>query len=127
MSTETVAFAERRGAGAPARAVRSRTTSARCKVVWQRELIRFVQDRGRAWSPGWSSRCCTCSSWGPACRRVAGGSTSGVNFRTFIFPGVLALATMFTAIFSAGSIVWDREFGFLREMLVAPVSRGARS
>jgi ABC-2 type transport system permease protein len=42
-----------------------------------------------------------------------------------MFPGVLAMATMFTAIFSAGSIVWDREFGFLREMLVAPIRRSS--
>jgi ABC-2 type transport system permease protein len=42
-----------------------------------------------------------------------------------MFPGVLSMALLFTAAFSAGSIVWDREFGFLREMLVAPVRRGA--
>ena len=45
--------------------------------------------------------------------------------RTFIYPGVLSMSVLFTAIFSAASIVWDREFGFLREMLVAPVSRSA--
>src|SRR5204863_6747827 len=44
---------------------------------------------------------------------------------SFIYPGVLGMAVLFTAIFSAASIVWDREFGFLREMLVAPVSRSA--
>src|SRR6202008_1469095 len=49
----------------------------------------------------------------------------GVHFKTFISPGVLAMTVLFTAIFSAASIVWDREFGFLREMLVAPVSRSA--
>ena len=38
---------------------------------------------------------------------------------------VLAMAVMFTAMFSAASVVWDREFGFLREMLVAPVRRGS--
>jgi ABC-2 type transport system permease protein len=48
-----------------------------------------------------------------------------VDFKTFIYPGVLAMSVLFTAIFSAASIVWDREFGFLREMLVAPVSRAA--
>ena len=42
-----------------------------------------------------------------------------------MFPGVLAMTILFTATFSAVSIVWDREFGFLREMLVAPVRRGA--
>jgi ABC-2 type transport system permease protein len=49
----------------------------------------------------------------------------GVSFRTFIYPGVLAMSVLFTAIFSAASIVWDREFGFLREILVAPVSRAS--
>jgi ABC-2 type transport system permease protein len=43
----------------------------------------------------------------------------------FLYPGVMAMATLFTCFFSAGSIVWDREFGFMREMLVAPVRRGA--
>src|SRR5213078_4555448 len=54
---------------------------------------------------------------------VSGGGN--VNLKTFIFPGVIAMSVMFTGMFSAASIVWDREFGFLREMLVAPVSRTA--
>src|SRR5690606_8848971 len=41
---------------------------------------------------------------------------------TFLFPGVLAISVLFTASFAGVSLVWDREFGFLREMLVAPVS-----
>jgi ABC-2 type transport system permease protein len=49
----------------------------------------------------------------------------GISFATFIYPGVLCMSVLFTSLFSAGSIVWDREFGFLREMLVAPVSRSA--
>jgi ABC-2 type transport system permease protein len=42
-----------------------------------------------------------------------------------MFPGILATSTLFTAVFSAASIVWDREFGFLREMLVAPIRRSS--
>jgi ABC-2 type transport system permease protein len=94
------------------------------KVVWHRELIRFIQDRGRLVT-GLLQPVLYLFVLGTGLSSVAGGAANGVNFRTFIFPGVLALATMFTAIFAAGSIVWDREFGFLREMLVAPVSRGA--
>jgi ABC-2 type transport system permease protein len=94
------------------------------KVVWHRELIRFVQDRGRLVT-GLIQPVLYLFILGTGLSSVAGGSTSGVNFRTFIFPGVLALATMFTAIFAAGSIVWDREFGFLREMLVAPIGRSS--
>jgi ABC-2 type transport system permease protein len=52
-------------------------------------------------------------------------SDGGASFKTFMFPGVVAMTVLFTATFSAVSIVWDREFGFLREMLVAPVRRGA--
>jgi ABC-2 type transport system permease protein len=48
-----------------------------------------------------------------------------LDFRSFMFPGVLAMIVLFTSIFSAVSIVWDREFGFLREMMVAPVPRSA--
>lgn len=42
-----------------------------------------------------------------------------------MYPGVLGMTVLFTAMFSAISIIWDREFGFLREILVAPVSRGS--
>ena len=53
------------------------------------------------------------------------GSTAGFDFKKFLFPGIVAMTVMSTAISAAISIVWDREFGFLREMLVAPVSRTA--
>ena len=51
--------------------------------------------------------------------------TGGVDFKTFLFPGVLSMSVLFTAAFAGTSMVWDREFGFLREMLVAPVSTAA--
>ena len=53
------------------------------------------------------------------------GVPPGTDFSAFIHPGILSLSVLFTAIFSAASIAWDREFGFLGEMLVAPVSRSA--
>ena len=49
----------------------------------------------------------------------------GIDFKTFLFPGVLAMSVLFTAVFAGISLVWDREFGFLREMMVAPVSAAA--
>jgi len=48
-----------------------------------------------------------------------------VKFSEFIFPGIISMTVLFTSIFSAISIVWDREFGFLKEVLVAPISRWA--
>jgi ABC-2 type transport system permease protein len=58
-------------------------------------------------------------------QQLSSASTDGVDLKTFIYPGILCLAVMFTAMFSAASIVWDREFGFLREMMVAPVRRSS--
>lgn len=46
-----------------------------------------------------------------------------VDYTHFIFPGIIAMTVMFAAVQQAISIVWDREFGFLKEILVAPVSR----
>jgi ABC-2 type transport system permease protein len=62
---------------------------------------------------------------GTGLSRLASAGTHGVNLRTFVYPGVLCMAVMFTAMFSAASLVWDREFGFLREMMVAPVRRSS--
>ncbi len=45
------------------------------------------------------------------------------TYLQFIFPGVIALNIMFTSVQSAVSVIWDREFGFLREVLVSPLSR----
>ncbi|KYK28187.1 MAG: ABC transporter permease [Theionarchaea archaeon] len=45
------------------------------------------------------------------------------TYAQFLFPGIIGMTVLFTSIFSAVSIIWDRQFGFLREILVAPVSR----
>jgi ABC-2 type transport system permease protein len=94
------------------------------KVVWQRELIRFSRDRLRVLT-ALLQPALYIFVLGSGLQRLTGGGTHGVNLRTFVYPGALAMAVMFTAVFSAASIVWDREFGFLREMLVAPVRRGS--
>jgi ABC-2 type transport system permease protein len=62
---------------------------------------------------------------GSGLQGLASHGTHGVQLKTFIYPGILCIAVMFTAMFSAASIVWDREFGFLREMMVAPVRRSS--
>jgi ABC-2 type transport system permease protein len=93
------------------------------RVVWHRELLRFSRNRLRI----------VTSLVQPVLFLLVLGtglaslvpSSGSVDFRTFMFPGVLAMTILFTALFSAISIVWDREFGFLREMLVSPVRRGA--
>ena len=49
--------------------------------------------------------------------------SEGVTYTQFIFPGILGMTILFSSIFSSISIIWDKEFGFMREILVAPVSR----
>jgi ABC-2 type transport system permease protein len=94
-------------------------------IVWRRELIRFQRDRLRAVT-SLIQPLLFLMVLGTGLSSLAKGSMPlGVNFKTFMYPGVVAMSVLFTAIFSAASIVWDREFGFLREMLVAPVSRSA--
>jgi ABC-2 type transport system permease protein len=96
-------------------------------IVWRRELIRFRTDRVRAIT-SLVQPFLFLFILGTGLSTLAGGRlphSSAFDFKTFIYPGVLAMSVLFTAIFSAASIVWDREFGFLREILVAPVSRGA--
>jgi ABC-2 type transport system permease protein len=94
-------------------------------IVWRRELIRFRSDRLRAIT-SLVQPVLFLFVLGTGLSRLASrGMPVGVDFRTFIYPGVLAMSVLFTAIFSAASVVWDREFGFLREMLVAPVRRWA--
>ena len=102
-----------------------RTDLRAISIVWRRELIRFQRDRLRTIT-SLIQPLLFLLILGTGLSSLARGSLpSGINFKTFIYPGVLAMSVLFTAIFSAASIVWDREFGFLREMLVAPVSRAS--
>ncbi len=93
------------------------------KVVWKRDLIRFRNERARIFS-SMMQPLLFLFVLGKGLAAVV-PSGNGVDYATFLFPGVLITGVMFTAVFSAISIVWDREFGFLREMLVAPVRRSS--
>jgi ABC-2 type transport system permease protein len=94
------------------------------KMVWKRELIRFMRNRIRIVT-SLMQPLLFLFVLGTGLSSLTKGVTGNFRFTTFMFPGVLSMAVLFTAIFSAISIVWDREFGFLREMLVAPVSRSS--
>lgn len=56
--------------------------------------------------------------FGPTFARATGG-----NYMQFLAPGIVSMGILFTAVFSGIEIIWDRQFGFLKETLVAPVSR----
>jgi ABC-2 type transport system permease protein len=94
------------------------------KIVWRRELSRFLADRLRIVT-SLVQPFLFLFVLGGGLQTLASAGTHGVDLKTFIYPGILCMAVMFTAMFSAASIVWDREFGFLREMMVAPVRRSS--
>ncbi|MGE0160631.1 MAG: ABC transporter permease [Gemmatimonadales bacterium] len=101
-------------------------------IIWYRDIVRFRRDRARLvaslaqpllylliFGTGLSSALSGASG------AFGGGSTGGLSYVQFIFPGIIGMAVLFSAIFGAMSIVWDREFGFLKEVLVAPIDRSA--
>jgi ABC-2 type transport system permease protein len=94
------------------------------KIVWRRELTRFRADRMRMVT-ALVQPLLFLFVLGSGLQGLASAGTHGVSLKTFIYPGILCISVMFTAMFSAASIVWDREFGFLREMMVAPVRRSS--
>ena len=93
-------------------------------IVWSRELIRFRRDPTRVASSVVQPLLFLFVLGGGLSALVQAG-TGGIDFKTFLFPGVLSMSVLFSAAFAGISMVWDREFGFLREMLVAPVSTAA--
>ena len=90
-------------------------------MVWEREAIRFFRTKARVVS-SFIQPVLFLFVLGYGMSTLV-GTTAGFDFKKFLFPGIVAMTVMSTALSSAISIVWDREFGFLREMLVAPVSR----
>jgi ABC-2 type transport system permease protein len=94
------------------------------RIVWRREVIRYRTDRLRIIT-SLVQPFLFLFVLGSGLQQLSSASTHGVELKTFMFPGILAISVLFTAMFSAASIVWDREFGFLREMMVAPVRRSS--
>jgi ABC-2 type transport system permease protein len=87
-------------------------------AVWLREVKRFVNSKARMVS----------SLAQPLLFLVALGAgfsalMPGTNYGSFLLPGIVAMTVLFTSIFAGVSIIWDREFGFLKEMLASPTRR----
>lgn len=51
------------------------------------------------------------------------GISQNINYINFLVPGIIGMSLLFTSTFAGLSVLWDREFGFLKEIMVAPVSR----
>lgn len=105
--------------------VRSWRSEARAvRAVWWREMIRFGDDRVRIVT-ALIQPLLFLFVLGPGLQSLSAASTGGVDLTTFLFPGVLCMAIWFSAMISAASLVMDRQLGFLRELMIAPVRRSS--
>jgi len=89
-------------------------------TLWLREIKRFLRDRTRLIS----------SFIQPLLWLVIFGAgfgtrflIPGVSYQQYIFPGIIGQTLLFTSMFMGISVIWDKEFGFMKEILVSPVSR----
>ncbi|MBI2506590.1 MAG: ABC transporter permease [Candidatus Colwellbacteria bacterium] len=93
-------------------------------TIWQRELIRYRRDRVRIIATI-IQPLLFLLIFGVGLKQTLSTSNLGIDFIQFMYPGIIAMNVMGIAFFSAILTVWDREFGFLKEILVAPISRTA--
>lgn len=90
-------------------------------ILWLRQIKRYLRSRSRIiGSLGQPVLFLVALGFGfgPVFQRAGEG-----NYINFLAPGIMAQGILFTAIFSGIELIWDRQFGFLKETLVAPVSR----
>ena len=93
-------------------------------TIWYRDILRFWHDKMRmvgsitfpllflfVFGSGLSAR--------------MGFLAPGINFAQFMFPGIIGMTLLMSSFMAGVSVVWDREFGFLKEVLVAPISRAS--
>ena len=93
-------------------------------TIWYRDVLRFWHDKMRligsitfpllflfVFGSGLSAR--------------MGVLGPGIDFTQFIFPGIIGMTVLMSSFMAGVSVVWDREFGFLKEVLVAPISRAS--
>ncbi len=91
-------------------------------VVAYRELLRFFAERARMFSSIFMPLIFLVI-FGAGFSRIVGSLAAGIDFIQFVYPGIIALTVLQSSVFSGLSVVWDREFGFLKEILVAPLGR----
>jgi ABC-2 type transport system permease protein len=90
-------------------------------ILWIRQLKRYFRSRSRIIGSLGQPLLFLLAlgyGFGPVFRRAGQG-----NYIQFLAPGIIGMSIIFTAIFSGMEIIWDRQFGFLKETLVAPVPR----
>lgn len=90
-------------------------------IMWLRQLKRYFRSRSRmigSLAQPILFLVALGFGLGPVYAKAGGG-----NYIEFLAPGIISMGILFTSVFSGIEIIWDRQFGFLKEVLVAPVSR----
>ena len=93
-------------------------------TIWYRDILRFWHDKMRMIS-AITFPLLFLFVFGSGLSARMGSLGPGVDFTQFIFPGVIGMTVLMTSFMAGVSVVWDREFGFLKEVLVAPISRAS--
>ena len=90
-------------------------------ILWLRQIKRYLRSRSRIIASLGQPLLFLVAlgfGFGPIYQKAGGG-----NYLEFLAPGIISMSILFTAVFSGIEIIWDRQFGFLKETLVAPISR----
>lgn len=90
-------------------------------TLWLREIKRYLRDRARIIS-SFVQPLLWLLIFGSGIR-FSGTTIGNLTYQQYIFPGIIGQTLLFTSMFMGISVIWDREFGFLKEILVAPISR----
>lgn len=91
-------------------------------IIWYRDILRFWHDKMRMISSV-ALPLLFLIVFGSGLSSRMGDLGPGIDFAQFIFPGIIGMTVLMSSFMAGVSLVWDREFGFLKEVLVAPISR----
>ena len=92
-------------------------------TLWLREVKRYLRDRARIVS-SFFQPLLWLVIFGSGLRFSASALALGnLTYQQYIFPGIIGQTLLFTSMFMGISVIWDREFGFMKEIMVAPISR----
>lgn len=91
-------------------------------VMWLRQMKRFIRSKSRIVAMI-VQPLFFLVILGSGLRSAVLPGMGGADYMEFLAPGVIAMAILFSSIFTGISVLWDKQFGFLQEVLVAPISR----
>src|SRR2546429_5198823 len=94
-------------------------------ALTRRDIIRFARDRSKILGAIGRPAIGMVLFAGGLRHAFVGSAPPGFGYRQFVYAGAIAMTILFGGMFQGVTMVWDREFGMLRAVLVAPISRTA--